>query len=315
LSGIESHGLTKVFGSFMAVNNLTFRVEDGEVLALLGPNGAGKTTTIRMLSCLITPTSGDAYVAGYSILKEAGIVRRSVGILTESPSLYERLTAVENLDFFAQAYGMNDPLERISRIRQTLEKLGLWERRNDRVSTYSKGMKQKLAFARAILHKPQILFLDEPTSNLDPSSARMMREEIHSMSKKEGRAILLSTHRLEDVERLADRVIIIREGRLVAEGTPRDIEFKAAGVSKLEVRVRGNHPELREKILGIVGVTDVEVTDEGGRFVVGCDALEEVTPQVVRLIVGAGCDVLSVQELRGSLEDAYLNLLKEGKGA
>ncbi len=307
--GIEAVGLSKTFGSLKAVEDLSLSVPDGQVLALLGPNGAGKTTTIRMLACLITPTSGTALVAGYDVLKQPALVRRSVGVLTESPSLYERLTAEENLEFFAKAYGVTDPAERRLRISHLLEILGLWERRNDRVATYSKGMRQKLAFARAILHKPPVLFLDEPTSNLDPSSARLLREEIHSMSKREGRSILLSTHRLEDVERLADRVIILRNGKLLAEGSPHEVEGRVFAGERFEVKLKAVMPEIRDRLLGVEGVKEVYVDSGAGMLNVTCESIEDVVPRVVRKLVMDGYDVLSVKEVQGSLEDAYLKLV------
>ncbi|MCJ7573154.1 ABC transporter ATP-binding protein, partial [Candidatus Bathyarchaeota archaeon] len=168
MPAIETVGLVKRFGSLAAVDGLSFEVEAGEIFGLLGPNGSGKTTTIRMLSCLIAPTEGQASVGGHDIRRDPLMVREIVGVLTENPSLYERLTAYENMEFFARAYGVADEAARAARIREVLEFFELWERRSDRVGTYSKGMKQKLAIARAIVHSPEVLFLDEPTAGLDP---------------------------------------------------------------------------------------------------------------------------------------------------
>ncbi len=172
---IDVNGLTRTFNSFVAVDRLSLEVEEGEVFGLLGPNGAGKTTTLRMLACLISPTAGFASIAGFDIRKDPVNVRKSMGILTENPSLYERLTAYENMDFFAEAYGVENAQERKDRIHELLEFLSLWDRRNDKVATFSKGMKQKLAIARATVHKPLVLFMDEPTAGLDPESAKEIR--------------------------------------------------------------------------------------------------------------------------------------------
>jgi ABC-2 type transport system ATP-binding protein len=168
---IETEGLTKRFGSVTAVDHLSFKVGEGEILGLLGPNGAGKTTTVRMLACLISPSKGSARVGGYDIAEESMKVGGVVGILTENPSLYERLTVYENMDFFAEAYGLSDVQERRDRIRELLDFFQLWDRRNDKVGKFSKGMKQKLAIARTLVHKPPVLLLDEPTAGLDPESA------------------------------------------------------------------------------------------------------------------------------------------------
>ncbi|MEM0117975.1 MAG: ABC transporter ATP-binding protein, partial [Conexivisphaerales archaeon] len=206
MHAIEVTGLRKTFGRVTAIDSLSFSVDGGSVFAILGPNGAGKTTTLRILACIISPSAGRATVCDVDIEKEPEKVRRVVGIVTENPSLYERLTAEENLEFFAQAYGLNDTAERKKRIRNLLEEFDLWNRRKDRAGTFSKGMKQKLAFIRAIIHQPDVLLLDEPTSNLDPASSHLIREKMKDM-KKEGKALVLSTHRLDDVERVADRVM------------------------------------------------------------------------------------------------------------
>jgi ABC-2 type transport system ATP-binding protein len=309
LSSISSSGLTKKFGILTAVEGLTFEVEEGEVFGLLGPNGAGKTTTIRMLSCLISSTSGTATVCGFDIKSEAKRVRKVVGVLTESPSLYERLTAAENMDFFAQAYGLSDPAERRRRVKSLLEQLGLWERRGDRVSTFSKGMKQKLAFARAVLHSPKVVFLDEPTTNLDPGSSRQIRAMIEEMSSKEKVTVLLSTHRLEDAERLAQRVMIINRGRPAAIGKPSEIVEGAKGKMLLEVKIRALEPKVLEAVR-TAGIP-FDIRDEGGRptILFQDSRPDEVAPGLVRSIVQAGGEILSVTPLRLTLEDAYMSIV------
>jgi len=201
VSNIEAEGLTKTFDSLTAVDHLSLDVREGEVFGVLGPNGAGKTTTIRMLACLILPSEGSAKVGGYDIKRDSLKVRQIVGILTENPSLYERLTAFENLDFFAEAYGLSNIQEKENRIKELLEFFELWERRNDKVATFSKGMKQKLAIARALVHKPPVLFLDEPTAGLDPEASREVRDLMERLSRHEKHTILICTHRLEDAEK------------------------------------------------------------------------------------------------------------------
>ena len=223
---IDTENLTRTFGNLTAVDNLTLHIEKGEVFGFLGPNGAGKTTTIRMLACLISPTKGTATVAGYNIQKDPLKVRQSVGILTENPSLYERLTAYENMNFFAEAYGITDASERQKRIQELLEFFHLWERRNDKVAGFSKGMKQKLAIVRATIHRPPVLFLDEPTAGLDPEAAKEIRDLMAKLSLHEKRTILLSTHRLEDAEKLCRRIMIMNRGRCLLIGTPDELREK-----------------------------------------------------------------------------------------
>ena len=223
MSSIETEGLTKRFGSLTAVDRLSFKVKVGEIFGILGPNGAGKTTTIRMLASLISPTEGYALVNGHDVVKESLRVRETVGILTENPSLYDRLTAYENMEFFAEAYGITDKVERDGRIRELLDFFDLWERRGDKAGNFSRGMKQKLAIARAIVHSPEILFLDEPTAGLDPSSSKDIRDLMEELSRRENQTILLSTHRLEDADRLCNRVMIIKNGGSVVVGSPEEL--------------------------------------------------------------------------------------------
>jgi ABC-2 type transport system ATP-binding protein len=310
MSIIVAHGLTKRFGGLTAVDNLSFEIDEGEVFGLLGPNGAGKTTTIRLLACLLIPTKGEAEIFGYSIWRDQLRIREITGILTENPCLYERLTAYENMEFFAEAYNITDPRERSIRIRELLEFFGLWDRRHDKVGKFSKGMKQKLAIARALVHRPPILYLDEPTSDLDPESSKAIRDLIKKLSEREQCTILLSTHRLEDAEKLCNKVMIIKEGRRIALGSPSQLSMMVNEYNILEIRLR--HPLNKvEDILGeINGVDRVEI----GKTVIRVETkrdVEEVTPTIVRHIVEAGGEVLSVTPIRPSLEDAYLKLVKE----
>lgn len=305
-------GLTKYFGSIKAVDHLTFEVGEGEIFGILGPNGAGKTTTIRMLACLIKPSEGSATVGGYDILKDAIKVRELVGILTENPSLYERLTALENMDFFAEAYGVSDKKERYRRIKDWLEFFGLWDRRNDKVVTFSKGMKQKLAIARALVHRPPILFLDEPTSGLDPESSKEIRDLMERLSRREKHTILLCTHRLEDAERLCNRVMIINQGRSIVIGSPEELRNKIGDSPKLVIKLREIHPIILEAVKVVSEVRMVKVNDLMSELEIEVNDIDSITPEIVKEIVYAGGQILKVNVLRPTLEEAYLRLIKEG---
>jgi ABC-2 type transport system ATP-binding protein len=305
---IDTENLTRTFGNLTAVNKLNLHIEKGEVFGFLGPNGAGKTTTIRMLSCLIAPTIGTATVAGYNVQTDPLKVRQSVGILTENPSLYERLTALENMEFFAQAYGVSDPAERHKRIQEQLEFFHLWDRRNDKTAGFSKGMKQKLAIVRATLHKPPVLFLDEPTAGLDPQSAKEIRDMMEELSKHEKCTIMLSTHHLEDAEKLCKRVLIMNKGSVLLVGSPDELRQKTTEKPVVEVALK----QVSTKILRALDGTDaVEgVKQQENRLLISVKDTEAATPEIVRSIVAAEGDVLSVNALKPSLEEAYLKLIK-----
>jgi len=293
------------------VDRLSFEVEEGEVFGILGPNGAGKTTTIRMLACIVSPSGGSAKVAGYDIVKESVNVRKSVGILTENPSLYERLSAVENLEFFAKAYGITDGQRVSERIKELLDFFQLWDRRNERVATFSKGMKQKLAIARAIVHDPPILLLDEPTAGLDPEASKLIRNLIERLGSLERHTVLLCTHRLEDAERLCDRVMIISRGASKVVGTTKELRNRMGGHPKLEVTLREVTREVVDKVRGIESVEGVEVDEGSARLLVAANDVEAVAPYVVRALVNAGAMVTGVSVFLPSLEEAYLKLVRE----
>lgn len=311
MSIIETEGLTKIFGSLTAVDHLNLEIGEGEVFGLLGPNGAGKTTTARMLACLISPTGGSAKVGGYDINQNSMEVRQIVGILTENPSLYERLTAYENMDFFAEAYGLSSMQEKQNRIRELLDFFELWERRNDRVATFSKGMKQKLSIARALVHSPPILFLDEPTAGLDPESAKGIRDLMKRLSEHGKHTILLCTHHLEDAEKLCSRVMIIKKGKSVIVGTPDELRDKIAGQPVLQVTLRKLNKRIIEAVSKLNQVKEVNVDYSVKGLLITLDDLTSATPEVIRTIVYADGMVLSVNVLRPSLEEAYLKLVKE----
>src|SRR5208283_3376490 len=220
---IEIANLTKKFGDVIAVDGLTLRVEEGEVFGFLGPNGAGKTTTVRMLSCLISRTSGDATIGGYDIGKSSDVqeIRKIIGLLPESVGMYDDLSAYKNLDYYGRLYECPEA-ERKERIEHFLRMLGLWEKRDLAAGTFSKGMKQKLAIARALIHDPQVLFLDEPTANLDPESSKTVRDFILEL-KKERRTIFINTHNLSEAQRICDRIGILNT-RIMETGTPDQLE-------------------------------------------------------------------------------------------
>jgi len=309
MPSIEVSNLTKRFGNLTAVDNLSFKIKEGEVFGFLGPNGAGKTTTIRILATLMSPTEGSAVVGGYDILKEPLKVRETVGILTENPSLYERLSAYENLDFFAEAYGIESRKERQKKIQELLEFFGLWERRSEKVGNFSKGMKQKLSIARALVHEPPIIFLDEPTAGLDPAAAKEIRDLIEMMSHKEKRTILLCTHHLEDAQRLADRVLIINKGRNVALGTPEELEDRVGGTPQVEISLSAANKKIVAAVKSVKNV--VKVSAAAGRLIISLKNPKSTTPEVVSAVVKAGGKILSVNPLRPSLEDAYMKLMGE----
>jgi ABC-2 type transport system ATP-binding protein len=306
---IEAKKLTKKFDSFVAVNHLDFSVGEGEVFGLLGPNGAGKTTTIRMLAGLISSSEGSAKVKGYVINKDSLKVRETVGILTENPSLYEKLSAYENMNFFAQAYGLTEAKQKNQRIQEMLEFFGLWSRRNDKVATFSKGMKQKLAIARALVHKPSIIFLDEPTSGLDPESSKEVRDLIAKLSQHEKNTILLCTHHLEDAEKLCNRVMIINKGTSVIVGTPDELRNKISGAPTVEVSLKKVTPAVVKAAKKVSYVRQVDVSKS--KLTIVLDDPQTGTPEVVKKVVEAGGSIFGVRLVRPSLEEAYLKLIKE----
>jgi ABC-2 type transport system ATP-binding protein len=300
---IEARGLVKQFGTLRAVDAFTFSVEAGEIYGLLGPNGAGKTTTMRMLSCLLRPTAGHASVAGYAIDRDPNAVRASIGILTEVPGLYLRLTPTEYLDFFAQAHGLKPASTRRARVEEMLRLVGLWDRRGDIMRGFSKGMQQRVAIARTLLHDPPVLFFDEPTAALDPEAAKTIRDYLQHLVASGSRCVLLCTHNLPEAERLCRRVSIVRAGRQLAEGTPAELK---AGVERLvTLHVRQATPLLLERLACVSGVEGV-TSNGNGQVRFKTPRPEQTNPEVVRAAVAAGADVLSLGDEEVSLEAVYL---------
>lgn len=298
---IVTENLTRTFGDITAVNQLTLSVQRGEVFGLLGPNGAGKTTTVRMLAALLIPSSGEAWVAGLQVGKEDQQIRRKIGLLPEAPGLYDALSAEQNLLFYGAMYGMEDVA---SQIKRYLELLGLWNRRYEPVGTFSKGMRQKLAIARALLHEPEVLFLDEPTSGLDPQASRLVREFIADL-KGEGRTIILCTHNLEEADRLCDRVAVI-SGHLLALDSPAELRKKLFGrkvVFHLQ-EMKPDFPVRLEKFSFVSEVTAVE-----NKIIIAVENPEIHNPELIRALVENGAEIQFVGELRRRLEDVYLELM------
>jgi ABC-2 type transport system ATP-binding protein len=300
---IEAHELTKRFGDRTAVKALTLEVEEGEVLGFLGPNGAGKTTTIRMLAGIIAPTSGYAVVAGIRTDREVEKLHEVIGLLPESPGFYERLSARRNLEYFAGFYSNIDVGAQVER---HLKRIGLWGRRDDKVGTFSKGMKQRLALARALLHEPKVLFLDEPTAGLDPEAARGVREFIRELKGK-GRTIFLSTHDLSEAEQLCDRIAVIRTG-LIALDTPEGLR-RSLFQRRVVVRLEAVDDTLLAVIKQLAFVRNVE--RDGSKLIVELVDPEQGRPELVRNLVEAGGRVLDVSEEKHSLEEVYLSLMRE----
>jgi ABC-2 type transport system ATP-binding protein len=300
---IHVENLTKRFNQTLAVDSLSLDVAEGEVFGFLGPNGAGKTTTVRMLTSLIAPTSGTAIIGGFALGKQDTNIRRTVGVLTETPGMYDNLTAEYNLRIFAELYEVEDVS---GQIEKYLKMLGLWERRFDAAGTFSKGMKQKLAIARALLHEPRILFLDEPTAGLDPEGAHLVREFIAEL-KKEGRTIFLCTHNLDEADHLCDRVGVFKT-RLLVVDTPTRLRASVFG-RKVIFHLRAADEAMADGIRKLPFVREVKVVEN--KLVVTLDEPEARNPELVRALVQAGADIQFVGELRHSLEDVYLQLVKD----
>ncbi|NTU82445.1 MAG: ABC transporter ATP-binding protein [Chloroflexales bacterium] len=308
---IEAHRLSKQFGGFQAVREIDLEVRPGELLALLGPNGAGKTTTVRMLGAILRPSGGSARICGLDVVAQAQMVRGKVGLLTEYPGLYGRMAATEYLDFFGSLLGL-DPATRRRRADLLLRQFGLWEARERKLDGYSKGMKQKIALVRALIHDPPVLFLDEPTTAMDPQSARTVRDAIGELRNAD-RAILLTTHNLAEAEILADRIAIISGGRIIALGTFGELSRQLLGAPLYELRLAAPHQAapLSPALADLVTVE--EASGQSLRFRCAEPAL--INPQILARFAARGLPVVALAELPRSLEDVYLRIVSEEQGA
>jgi ABC-2 type transport system ATP-binding protein len=302
---IELIGLTKRFDDFTAVDRVTLSVSPGEILALLGPNGAGKTTTVRMLAAILCPTAGRALVAGYSVTEHPREVRQRVGLLTEHPGLYLRMRGEEYLDFFGRLMGLEAD-ERERRAKELLARFGMPEAWDRRMGTYSKGMRQKMALARAMLHDPPVLLLDEPTSAMDPHSAKLVRDAVLGL-RHHRRAVVICTHNLAEAEALADRIAIIRRGKIIALGTPAELKARLLGPPLMELR-------LVRPANGIVKLVSdlVELEAQGEDWLrYSTSSPQEVNPLLLQALASHGVEVVTLSEVPRSLEDVYLRVVEE----
>lgn len=305
---IETHDLSKHFHDFPAVDGVTLSVQSGQILALLGQNGAGKTTTVRMLTALLQPSRGWARVAGYDVVRNGHDVRASVGVLTEQHGLYMRMTASEYLDFFGQVYGLS-PSARAGRSREMLEYFGLAEAAHRRIGEYSKGMRQKLALARAMMHDPGVLLLDEPTSAMDPESARLVRDEIARLRSSK-RTIVICSHNLTEVEALADKIAIIYRGRILLQGTLDELKRDVLGAPVYEIRFAEAWDSNGLELPG-----DVEMLSQTPtQLRVRVRRPAESNPQILRALFSRSAPVLAFQEEPRTLEQVYLKVMAEAKG-
>jgi ABC-2 type transport system ATP-binding protein len=304
---IETENLTRKFGELTAVDNLTLKVEEGEVFGFLGPNAAGKTTTVRMLCGLIAKTSGKARIGDFSVddPEDCLKIRKMVGLLPGDVGLYDSLSAYKNLDFYGKLYEVS-PERREENIKKLLSLLGIWERRDHPVGTFSKGTKQKIAIARALIHDPELLFLDEPTANLDPEASKTVRDFVLDL-KKEKRTIFINTHNLSEAEKLCDRIGIMKT-HLLTIGSPESLS-RGLQTRKTVVHLQHVNPELLASVEKLHTVKDARTMDN--QLILDMDEPERDNPEVVRTIVEAGGRVQYVTELRSTLEDVYLKMIKE----
>ncbi len=305
---IETNDLSKQFHDFMAVDGVNLSIGAGQILALLGQNGAGKTTTVRMLTALLQPSRGSARVAGYDVSKNGHDVRASVGVLTEHHGLYMRMTALEYMDFFGQVYGLA-PALRKSRTDNLLEYFGLAEAAKRRIGEYSKGMRQKLALARAMMHEPSVLLLDEPTSAMDPESARLVRDEIARL-KSTQRTIMLCSHNLTEVELLADKIAVIYRGKILIQGTLDELKRDVLGASEYVIKFASAWDASRLELPN--GMELLETTPTSLK--VRVEAPEESNPELVQRLTSLSAPVVAFQEETRTLEQVYLKVMAAAKG-
>jgi ABC-2 type transport system ATP-binding protein len=301
---IRAEGVTRDFGAVRALDSLTLDVPKGIVFGFLGPNGAGKTTAIRVFLGLLDPTAGRAEVLGFDTKREGTAIRTRCGALLEHPGLYERLSAADNLEFYARAWHA-PRRERRERIRELLTRFSLWDRRDDMVGTWSRGMKQKLAVARAVLHRPELVFLDEPTSGLDPVSTVGLREDLSALAAQEGVTVFLTTHNLAEAERLCSQVGVIRGGRLLAVGSPESLRARR-DTGRVEIVTHGLPDDIVAQLRDRADVRSVSA--DNGRLTLALEPGASTAP-IVALLVQHDVGVEEVRKARATLEDAFLELM------
>lgn len=304
---IRVNELSKDYGARRALDGLTFEAHQGEVVGFLGPNGAGKTTTMRILTAYMPPTYGEAIVAGYDVVNESLEVRKRVGYLPETVPLYNDMVVFEYLKFMADLRHLPDSDERAG---EALELVGMLDRANGYIGNLSKGMRQRIGLAQALIHRPEVLILDEPTIGLDPSQVVEIRNLIREIGKE--RTVLLSTHILSEAQQICDRVIIINKGRIIAEDTPENLQSRLVGAERVILRVRGDSDGLAAKIGAIQGVQNISAQPDGALEFQFLPA-QDVRPAVARTVVEAGHDLLEMRAVGLSLEEIFLELTKEGQ--
>jgi ABC-2 type transport system ATP-binding protein len=312
---IIAESLTRLFGKIVAVDHISLSVKQGEIFGFLGPNGAGKTTTVRLLCGLIRPDDGKASVDGHDVVNEANEVRSIVGLLPEPElaGLYERMTPIENLEYFARLYGVPENQTK-SRVKELLDMMELWSRRNDRVATFSRGMRQKVSIARAIINDPQVLFMDEPTTGLDPATAKSFRDWLANFCKQLNRTVFLCTHNLPEAESMCDRIAIINQGKIVRMGETHELEdslwkkrvFTVTLVSGLEKSASGKLAET-----GLI--ENLKIARNTVRY--ETDRPDQANPLVIQKILGLGGKIVTLQEERKTLEDVYMKIIGQGEEA
>jgi len=306
---IETNDLSKQFGDFWAVDGITITVKPGQVLALLGQNGAGKTTTVRLLTSLLSPSRGSAKIHGYDVVKEPDKVRSLVGVLTEQHGLYLRMTGLDYLDYFGQIYRI-DASTRASRSLDLLELFGLENAALQRIGEYSKGMRQKLALARTLIHEPPVLLFDEPTSAMDPESARLVRDSISSL-RSTNRSIIICTHNLSEAESLADQIAIVYNGHILISGQFEELKRKILGPVEYEIKISGEWPT--DAIDLPSGVEMVKNEIHSRRFQVEDSCI--ANPQLIMTLIRKKVEIISVNEVPRSLEQVYLKVMEQFRNA
>jgi ABC-2 type transport system ATP-binding protein len=302
---IRVNGLTKDYGARRAIDNLTFDAEQGEIVGFLGPNGAGKTTTMRILTSYMPPTEGTAIVAGYDIMEESMEVRKRVGYLPETVPLYNDMTALDYLKYMADLRKIPNSAERA---HETLDMVNLGDRATSYIGNFSKGMRQRVGLAQALIHRPEVLILDEPTIGLDPAQVVEIRHVIREIGKD--RTVLLSTHILTEAQQICDRVLIINKGRIVAEDSPTNLQSRLAGAQRVVVRVRGEVDGLAARIGDVKGARDV-ASKKDGTVEFEFSAGQDIRPQVAKAVIQAGFDLLEMRLIGLSLEEIFLELTRE----
>jgi ABC-2 type transport system ATP-binding protein len=299
---IRVSGLTKDYGARRAIHNVSFDAQQGEIVGFLGPNGAGKTTTLRILAGYMPPTDGEALVAGYDVVEESLEVRRRVGYLPETVPLYNDMTVFDYLKFMGELRHIPNVDERVD---ETLEMVGLLDRSEGYIGKLSKGMRQRIGLAQALLHRPEVLILDEPTIGLDPGQVVEVRELIREIGKE--RTVLLSTHLLNEAQNICDRVLIINKGKIVAEDTTENLQARLIGAERVVIRVRGEADDLVKTVKQVKGVQAAETKGDGSvefEFASGKD----VRPEVAKQVINAGYDLIELRPLGMSLEEIFLEL-------